>query len=51
MKRKLKIGELQSTQDINQKFSIGILNGNEVWALEEIDSPKTKETKGGNKTD
>ncbi|KKN17011.1 hypothetical protein LCGC14_0970190 [marine sediment metagenome] len=28
-------GELQTTQDINQKFLMNELNGNEVWAFEE----------------
>tara|TARA_Y100000310_G_scaffold249192_1_gene255217 strand:- start:219 stop:359 length:141 start_codon:yes stop_codon:yes gene_type:complete len=41
-KKKLKKGELQTTQDINQKFTIGELNGDEVWALEES-SQKSKE--------
>ena len=30
----MKIGELQTTEDINQKFALGFLNGDEVWALE-----------------
>ncbi len=41
MERKLKIGELQTTQDINQKFLMGVLNGDEVWALDK----NGKETK------
>lgn len=35
-------GELQTTQDINQKFLIGELNGNEVWALEELNTNNSK---------
>ncbi len=34
-RRKLEKGELQTTQDINQKFLMGELNGDEVWALED----------------
>ncbi len=32
---RFKKGELQTTQDINQKFLMGKLDGNEVWAFEE----------------
>lgn len=32
----MKKGELLTTQDINQKFLMGDLNGNEIWALEEF---------------
>ena len=32
----MKKGELQTTQDICQKFQLGILEGNEIWAFEEI---------------
>lgn len=35
MKQNMQIGELQTTIDINQKFIIGELNGDEVWALED----------------
>jgi len=42
MKRKLKIGELQTTQDINQKFLMGVLNGDEVWALEDSSQGEKK---------
>jgi len=35
-KKKFKKGELQTTQDICQKFQMGYLEGNEVWAFEEI---------------
>ncbi len=38
----MKKDELQTTQDINQKFLMGILNGGEVWAFEE-DSKEEKE--------
>lgn len=31
----LKKGELQTTQDINKKFLMGQLKGDEVWALED----------------
>ena len=40
-------GELQTTQDINQKFLMGVLKGNEVWALEKLNtSIPTKTEKG-----
>lgn len=35
MERKIIKGELQTTMDINEKFLNGVLNGDEVWALEE----------------
>lgn len=38
----MKKGELQTTQDINQKFLMGKLNGNEVWALEETQSSDSR---------
>ncbi len=31
----MKVGELQTTQDINQKFLMGKLKGDEVWAFED----------------
>lgn len=31
----MKKGDLQTTIDINQKFLMGELDGNEVWALED----------------
>ncbi len=38
-------GELQTTQDINQKFSMGVLKGDEVWALERNTSSPTNKNK------
>lgn len=31
----LEVGDGQTTQDINQKFLMGELKGNEVWVLED----------------
>ncbi|MGV9141654.1 MAG: hypothetical protein ACOC1X_01810 [Promethearchaeota archaeon] len=40
MSEELKKGELQTTEDINQKFMMGKLNGDEVWAFEEGEKEK-----------
>ena len=36
----MKKGELQTTSDINQKFLMGVLGGDEVWAFEEGEKEK-----------
>ena len=40
----MKKGELQTTRDINQKFLMGKLNGDEVWALEEKSKANNKQS-------
>ena len=41
----MKTGKLLTTQDINQKFLIGELKGNEVWSFED-NCPQTKPSMG-----